>query len=528
MLSLSVYTTLAVALAGYTADIFPYLIKFSAFMYNPFKNGVIQMSTGYANGGASTTKKTIKNWQPRHFSARWDIDEWIDILRNRANDLVLNDAVGSAIINTLTTGTIGSGLKLFPRIKADELGMTQDAARLWSRKVKREFNLWALNQNACDFLRRNNFFELQAVAFRAMLSGGDCFVLFKRRAPEKLMPYSLRIQLLDAQRISNPSHGIGNQVEMVLGDNRIVRGIEVDKNGSLVAIHVANKIFNEPNLLQPDIHWQRVLWHGRLSGVPNLLHICKDQTPDQFRGVPVIAPVIEAMKQLSRYSDAELSASIIRSLFAIFFTQSNTNWDLNQVSGQQVDSDAEDAAKNFKIGSPSVMNLPRGIDVKSIDSSNSQSVFAEYTAAFLKNICAAVNLPAEVVMKTFNASYSASRAALLQAEDEFKSRRAAFVNDFCKPIYEQFLTEAIALGRIDAPGFFDDPIKHQAYLNADWLSQRNNVLDPTKEVSAAILRINNGLSTREIEVANLSGRDFDDIKDNLENNFSETPGGSLQ
>lgn len=469
--------------------------------------------SGYSEGGASTTKKTIRNWNPRHFSPRWDIDEHIDRLRNRANDLVLNDAVGSAIISTLTTGTIGSGLKLFPRIKADELGMTQDAARLWSRKVKREFNLWANNQNACDFLRRNNFFELQAVAFRAMLYDGDCFVLFRRRAPEKLMPYSLRIQLVDAQRVSNPATGIGNQVEMLLNNNRIVRGIEVDKSGSLVAIHVANRIWNEPSLINPVIQWQRVLWHGRLSGSPNLLHLCKDQSPDQFRGVPVIAPVIEALKQLSRYSDAELSASIIRSFFAIFFIQPNTNWSLNEIADDAVD----DTAKEFKIGSPSVTSLPRGLDVKSIDSSNAQSTFAEYTAAFLKNICAAIGLPAEVVLKTFNASYSASRAALLQAEDEFKSRRAAFINDFCKPIYEQFLTEAIALGRIDAPGFFDDPIRHQAYLNADWLNEANHSLDPVKEVNAAKLRLELGLSTKEIEVANLSGRDYDDIKDNLEN-----------
>ncbi|MBQ4494350.1 MAG: phage portal protein, partial [Selenomonadaceae bacterium] len=316
----------------------------------------------------------------------------------------------------------------------------------------------------------------------------------------------------------NPATGIGNQVEMLLNNNRIVRGIEVDRQGSLVAIHVANRIWNEPSLINPVIQWQRVLWHGRLSGSPNLLHLCKDQSPDQFRGVPVIAPVIEALKQLSRYSDAELSASIIRSFFAIFFTQPNTNWSLNEIADDAVD----DTAKEFKIGSPSVTSLPRGLDVKSIDSSNSQSTFAEYTAAFLKNICAAIGLPAEVVLKTFNASYSASRAALLQAEDEFKARRAAFVNDFCKPVYEQFLTEAIALGRIDAPGFFDDPIRHQAYLNADWLSQKNNVLDPAKEVQAAILRINNGLSTKEIEVANLSGRDYDDIKDNIRSDYNDT------
>lgn len=466
--------------------------------------------SGYSNGGASVTKKTLSRWIPLHFSPRMDIDEHISLLRNRASDLILNDSVASAIVQTFVIGTIGSGLKLFPRIKADDLNMTPAQARSWSRKVKKEFNLWASNQNACDFLRRNNFFELQQLAFRAMLVDGDCFVLFKRRNPDKFMPYTLRIQLVDAQRISNPLQGLGSQVEMLLGNNRVIRGIEVDNQGALVAIHVANKILDEPNLLHPNTTWQRVLWHGKSTGYPNVLHIAKDQAPDQFRGVPVIAPVIESLKQINRYSDAELSAAIIRSFFAMFFTQNQTNWNMNQITGE---GDAEDAAKAFKIGEPSVMNLPLGVDVKSISASNAQSTFTEFTASFIKNACAAVGLPAEVVMKTFNASYSASRAALLQAEQEFRQRRAAFVNDFCKPIYEQFLTEAIALGRIEAPRFFDDPIAHQAFLNADWLNERNNILDPVKEVTAAKLRLELGLTNKEIEVANLNGMDYDDIKD---------------
>ena len=298
---------------------------------------------------------------------------------------------------------------------------------------------------------------------------------------------------------------------MLLQDHRVVRGIEVDRAGSLVAIHVANKCFDEPNLLQPNIEWQRVLWYGSLSGAPNILHVCRDQSPDQFCGVPVIAPVIESLKQLSRYSDAELSASIIRSFFAIFFINQKKDWSLNEVTGE----DIEDPAKDFKLGSPSVTNLPPFTDVKSIDSANSQSTFGDYTNAFIKAICAAVGLPAEVVMKNFNASYSASRAALLQAEDEFKQRRAAFVQDFCRPIFEMFLTEAIALGRIEAEGFFDNPLRRQAWLAADWFATTTKAIDPLKEASAQAKRLESGLSTYHKEIAESVGLDFDDVIETL-------------
>ena len=182
----------------------------------------------------------------------------------------------------------------------------------------------------------------------------------------------------------------------------------------------------------------------------------------------------------------------------------------------------DDVAPNFKVGSPSVTDLPPGVDVKSVDTSRQQSAFADFTNAFLKQICAAVNLPAEVVLKTFNSSYSASRAALLQAEQEFNQRRTAFIIDFCQPIYELFLTEAVAHMRINAPGFFDDPIKRAAWLKADWLCERNRVLDPLKEINAAKLRLELGLTTREMEVAALNGHDYEDIKDQLEDDQATT------
>lgn len=43
-------------------------------------------------------------------------------------------------------------------------------------------------------------------------------------------------------------------------------------------------------------------------------------------------------------------------------------------------------------------------------------------------------------------------------------RREWFANDFCKPIYEIWLSEAVALGRIQAPGFFSDPLIRAAWL----------------------------------------------------------------
>ncbi|MBQ3435061.1 MAG: phage portal protein [Selenomonadaceae bacterium] len=476
--------------------------------------------SGYSHGGASLTKKTLKAWTTSHWSAKEDIDRNLKTLRDRAADLAMNSPVGAAAINTEVTNVIGTGLKVFPRIRYEELGMTAEQARDWSRHTKREFELWA-NSLRCDFSRRNTFGELQAIGFRSYLFDGDCFCLLKRRPVRSDMPYSLRLQVLEAQRISNPigaNAGAVGDIETLLqpSGNRVVNGIEVNKDGQLEAIWVCNKIWNEPTTTTPELKWQRVRMFGKDTGCRNVLHICRDVRPDQFRGVPFLAPVIETIKQMSRYAEAELTSAVVKSYFSIFFVQPLNNNDFNQILGEGED-DGEPCvdANEYKLGSATIAALPRGVDVKAIDSSNAQSTFEVFTNAFLMQVGAALNIPFELLVKKFQSSYSASRAALLQAEDEFRQRKAAFVTDFCQPVYEEFLSEAVALGRIDAPGFFDDPLTKSLWTSAQWYNERSGILDPVKETQAMILRLDAGLSTYEREVAESTGLDFDDISATL-------------
>ena len=477
-------------------------------------------NSGYSNGGANLEKPALKSFLPQHYSAKSDIDYNLDTLRNRAADLVMNSPIGCAAVTTSTANVISSGLKLFPRLKPKELGLTPEQAVEWCRKTKLEFELWANSLN-CDYYRRNNFNELQRIAYISYLTDGDCFCIFKRRYPVKEFPYTLRLQLIEAGRVSNPttagrwSIGIApNAIEMknAVNGNRIINGIEVDKSGQLQAVWISNRIWNEPIVTEPTIEWQRVKIFGEETGKRNILHICLDNRTEQYRGVPFLSPVIESIKQISRYGDAELISAVIKSFFSIFFTQdvNTTGFDLNQIIPDNTETDEalQKVMQEYKLGAGTVTSLPRGVDVKAIDRSNAQSTFDPFVTAFVKQVGAALNIPFEIMIKQFQSSYSASRAALLQAEDEFRQRRQAFINDFCQPIYENFLMEAVALGRIQADGFFDDPLKRYLWSNASWYVEGSHLLDVTKELQGAQMRIALGLTTHEQEAAELCGTNY--------------------
>lgn len=481
-------------------------------------------NTGYDGGGASRTSGVLKAWNPIKSSAKSDINAHLDILRSRAADQVINTPIGSAAIATTTQYTVGAGLKVFPKIKYKMLDMEPDEAEEWNKKASAEFDLWA-SSKLCDIRKRNNFYDLQEILYKAYMTDGDSFALFRRGYNEN-MPYTLRIQAIEGNRVSNPMgqdyYGITGplSVEMLApnGVNKIVNGVEVDKDGAVEAYWISNKVPYDPVEINRATNWTRIEAFGQLVGKPNVLHICHDERPEQYRGVPYLAPVLTALKQVSRYADAELVAAIMRSFFTLFFTSTGNSSVAGDISGvlgastyEGEGADPQEPVVNaseYHLGPGTINALPKNIDVKSVGVDGGQATFDSFVTQFVKQISASLNIPYEVLMKSFTSSYSASRAALLQAWEQFKLRRAWFTRDFCQPVYEMWLVEAVATGRLEAPGFFSDPAIRFAYSNAEWYGPSMSILDPIKDVNGAALRIQYGLSTPEREAAEMTGSDF--------------------
>lgn len=87
-------------------------------------------------------------------------------------------------------------------------------------------------------------------------------------------------------------------------------------------------------------------------------------------------------------------------------------------------------------------------------------------------------------------------------------QRDWFSDDFCQPVYEEWLAEAVARGRIIAPGFFTDPARRKAYTGCAWNGPARTNLNPVQEVEAAIKRVDACFSTAAEETAQMTGGDF--------------------
>jgi len=456
----------------------------------------------YTQHGASTQKNATKGWEAITESYREDIENNAKTLRERSRDIYYGGGVGAGAIKGVVTSVVGSGLRPKFNIDYEFLGMTREEAKVWEAKTKREFALWAESTNA-DAERVDNFYELQELAFLAQLMSGDIFALLPRKKRVN-WPYQTCIKLIEADRCVTPYE------KNILTEDKVINGVEVDKTGEVVAFYIANKFPTHGFLSEIDC--VRIEKYGKKSGRHNVLHIMIRERPEQRRGVPFLSLILPGLKQLERYMDAELMAAVVNAFYTVFITSGQEEvrkGDLSPIHYDDEDDSDYDDSPDVKLGNGAVTYLREGEKPVESKPGRPNTAFEGFIKAICRQMGATLEIPYEVLLKHFTASYSASRAAQLEANKMYRKKRERFAADFCQPVYEEWLSEAVASGRIYAPGFFEDPLIRKAYSKAEWNGPAQGQLDPLKETKASILKMDNGLSTGEKEAMELTGTEYE-------------------
>lgn len=453
-------------------------------------------ASGYGDAGASLSKRSLRAFNARSGAPIEDIDFHNATMRQRGRMLYMASPIAAAAVNTARTKIVGTGLRMKCSLDAELLGISTESARAWCKRTETEFRNWCLSKNACDVLGVNNFYELQQLAVKSWLMSGDVFALLKRENPTKLNPYSLRIHLIEADRICTPSSSIADGIFCVTegkhGTNEIHDGVEVNENGRVIAYHICN---NYPySAAFSDTEWCRVEAVNARTGMPNVLQIMDAERPDQYRGVTYLAPVIEMLLQNRRYTESELTAAIIQTYFTGWL---ETETDSAGMPIFDHDEDDEDDEDEPEMSPGNIVKLKKGEKIVFGNPNIPTAGYETFTNSISRQIGAALEVPHEVLLKEFTASYSASKGALEEAWEVVRMRRSWFVNDFCQPIYEAWLAEAVARGRIKAPGFFDDNLTRAAWCGSRWDGPAQTQLDPLKEAKSNALLVQHGWKTNE-------------------------------
>lgn len=450
--------------------------------------------------GASKTRRSLAGWNP--LSSDADSDGLPDLhdLRARTRDLSRNSPVAGGATNTTITHVVGTGLALLSSVDAELLGLSDDEAEDWQQDTERKFNNW-FESTDCDITRHQTGYGLQALVLRSECESGDVLVPMVR-APWAEGPVQLALQVVEADRVCNPDRRPDTAT--------MVAGVNLDPNGAATGYHVAssNPHHRAGHAARRPLTWTELPAFGGQTGRRQVLHIFERRRPGQTRGIPMLAPVIEPLKQLERYTEAELMAAVISGMFTVFVkTEGSGQASITPsaltggggagASGQS--SRPTSGGWNGQLGNGLVVDLDVNESIETANPGRPNAQFDPFVSAIIKQIGLVLEIPYEVLMKHYSSSYSAARAALLDAWRSFRQRRARLAEQFCQPVFEAWMDEAVATGYITAPGYFASPLIRRAWLGAMWIGDGPMALDPAKEVDAAERRVELGISTREAE-----------------------------
>ncbi len=227
--------------------------------------------------------------------------------------------------------------------------------------------------------------------------------------------------------------------------------------------------------------------------------------------VPFVAAQIELLKQLDRYVKSELAASVVSSMLAVFITCDEDDGNLGIQDAVNEDEKVTDDDMKLELAPGAVYALPPGKKVTEVNPIRATSGLDSFVTTMEILVGAGLEIPKEVLIKKYDSNYTAARSALLDFWRTVRVYRTRFNAQFNQPVYEMWLAEAVAQGRVEAPGFFDDPAIRQAWSGCMWTGVSMGHVDPLKEVKAAAERINNNISTQEQEASAYDGGDWSAI-----------------
>jgi capsid protein len=289
--------------------------------------------------------------------------------------------------------------------------------------------------------------------------------------------------------------------------------VEKNKAGQVVAYHVANFYENEFDNTSTDRKFTRVPVFDE-QGRRQIFHIMNGERIGQRRGMPVFAPVVDALKQMTRLADAELMNALVASYFTVFVKDMSGLGSLMQegftpsevtTGGGGLGPNAVQEAKatgdefDLEMGSGNVVYVDDKKDVTIADPRKVDGQFEKFFDALAMQVCAAANMPAEEALMKYQTSYTAAKAASNQAWKAYDVDRWKMDRRFCSICSNEVLREGVLKGRIQAPGYFDDASKVRAWGRAWWVGTGQGQLNPKDEAQAAVIKVNNKLSTREEE-----------------------------
>lgn len=410
----------------------------------------------------------------------------LDKLRRRTRWLMQNDDYCKRFSRLMVQNIVGhEGIRLKSMFKK----RNGEPHSSLNEKIDRAWRIFAKPKNF-SMNGRDSYVGSLSIAVRQFCSDGEFLARVVKTGDRK---HPVKMQMLDNQ-IMPTNYTLKTNVK---------NGVEIDEYSKALAYHVFSKNPFETSCGLSSAKIIRIaaddVFHGFISDNPN-----------QLRGIPPIVSAIKRLRILGGYEDAELVAARLGAI-ASALLESNVE--------QPFDGENDITIDDIELEPGSLIELPFGKKLSTFKPEHPTTAFEPFIKAILRGIASGMNISYNSLTSDLEGvSYSSIRAGTLSERDYYKLMQAFFINTFCRPLVERWISFNLDFGYLSdilttaqkriVQGQFEDPSSLKFYPRGwDWV-------DPLKDIKAEIEALNAGLTSKS-RIAAKTGKDIKEINEEL-------------
>lgn len=471
----------------------------------------------------SRFSRELALWSPPMQSADLDIIPEKPLMDARVRDTLRNDALVQAGATIQKDHIVGELFMLNAKPNVKVLGLDEVWAEEFQEEVEEKFTLYSESvKNYPDASRMQTLTGLTRLAVGIHTMAGEVLASVEWMR-SGYRPYSTALQMIDLDRLSNPEGQM---------DSRFLRrGVALDNFGGPVGYWI--RMSHPSDYTDVDnFTWKYVpATRGMVVGNPGwdrlqMIHIVDQWRPAQSRGIAMMVSALKEMKMTRKFRDVVLQNAVLNASYAASIESDlPTDVVIQQAGGVDPSAITNYAAaylgaiaqytgsnRNFMIDGVKVPHFFPGTKMKLQNAGTPGGIGTNFEESLLRYISAALGVGYSELSKDYSkANYSNLRAELAQTDRRMRVQKKQVADRFATTFYRLWLEEALNKGDItsmprNAPNWYDG-LNADAYSSCDWIGASKGQIEQLKETQAAVLRVNNNLSTLEDELGAL-GKDW--------------------
>lgn len=445
---------------------------------------------GYKRGyAAAQSKARYGDLGSSRGSADTELRKGLAVVRAKSRWLARNSSSMKRFLMLLSINVVGKKGFIFESgVRRQD--MTKDVTL--NRRVETDFRKWSKRPTTCGKLSMT---DLQNQAIKSLARDGE-FIwerVFNPIYNDGIAINSLEADMLD-ETLNTVHPETGNQIRM---------GVEVDKFNRHIAYHFLEQ---HPG----DFTWysHNTLRRHRRVLADNIIHVYVSDRAAQTRGEPWATTVINSVKMLDGYREAETMSRRLRAAVMGFFKKMLPKSEgIEELADNEEDEDRERLEMSVEPGK--FQELPAGLEMQQFDPGGSQTDYAAFEGQVKKDI--AMGLGISVMshgMETKGVSYSAGRTVRQEDLDFYEVIQEFIIDRALTTVFSWWLPRRLIQDDANIP-----PTRTQAILDSCVFRARGwDWVDPAKDISSNTEALDT-FQTSPQRVAAKTGNTFEEILD---------------